>query len=404
MSVVEFERPLLATVLRRLAEPRKFIQVLMGPRQVGKTTLARQAIAQSGLPAYYASADDPGGRDYSWVEANWSTARAMAGDDAGQGRAFLLVLDEIQKVPRWSEIVKQMWDSDTASGAQIKVLLLGSSPLLVQTGLTESLAGRFEVIRTLHWSYGEMREAFGWDLPSFLYFGGYPGAASLINDEERWRGYIQDSLIETTLSRDILLMTRVDKPALLRQLFRLACDYSGQILSYQKMTGQLQDAGNTTTLAHYLQLLSGAGLVTGLQKFSGARVRQRGSSPKLVVLNTALLSAVSRWSYSESRLDLEFWGRLVETAVGAYFANALGPDAELLYWRHRNREVDYVVRSKGEITAVEVKSGRRKQALPGMAAFDEEFGPHHKLLIGGQGLALEDFFSAAPARWLRTPF
>jgi len=179
--------------------------------------------------------------------------------------------------------------------------LLGSSPLLVQQGLSESLAGRFEILRIGHWSFSEMRDAFGLTVDQYLYFGGYPGSAALINDEERWRRYLLDSLIETTLARDILLMNRVDKPALLRQMFRLGCEYSGQILSYQKMLGQLQDAGNTTTLAHYLDLLSGAGMLCGLSKFSSEVVRQRGSSPKLQVLNNGLMTAQSGQIYRITR-------------------------------------------------------------------------------------------------------
>lgn len=218
----------------------------------------------------------------------------------------MLVLDEIQEIPAWSDLVKRRWDEDTRAGTRLKVVLLGSAPLLIEHGSTESLAGRFEIVRVPHWSFSEMREAFGWNLDRYLYFGGYPGAATLVEDPARWAAYVLDSLIETTISRDILSLTRVDKPALLRQLFRLSCDYSGQVVSYQKMVGQLQDAGNTTTLAHYLRLLSAAGLVTGVEKFSGARVRQHGSSPKLLVLNTALMTACSGSSMHAARNDRRY--------------------------------------------------------------------------------------------------
>ena len=297
----EYRRPIFPSALARATGPRKFIQVLAGPRQVGKTTLARQVLEESGLPAHYATADDPIGRDAAWIETQWELGRVHA-DDSRAGA--LLVLDEVQKVPGWSEVVKRLWDEDTAERRRLKVLILGSAPLLVQRGLTESLAGRFELIRLTHWSLEEMREAFGWGINRFLYFGGYPGASDLADHETRLRGYILDSLVETTISRVIVLLSRVDKPALLRQLFRLACSYSGQILSYNKMLGQLQDAGNTTTLAHYLELLSGAGMVTGLQKYSGAEVRRRGSSPKLVVMNTALMTATSGLTYAEARQGL----------------------------------------------------------------------------------------------------
>ncbi len=395
-----YRRAQLDTLLARLREPRRFIQVLAGPRQAGKTTLARQAMEASGLIAHYASADEPALRDRAWLEAQWDIVRIQT-RDAGR-RGGLLILDEAQKVTDWSETVKRLWDEDTAARVPVRVVVLGSAPLLVQRGLTESLAGRFELIRVPHWSFSEMKDAFGFDAERYVFFGGYPGAAPLVRDRERWTRYILDSLVETTVSRDILLLTRVDKPALLRQLFRLGCDYSGQVLSYQKMVGQLQDAGNTTTLAHYLELLAGAGMLIGLQKFSGSRVRQRGSSPKLLALNTALVSASSGLSINEARRDAELWGRLVETAVGAHLVNtAQGSEVEVLYWRERNREVDFVLRRGRRLTAIEVTSGRRKNSLPGLAAFGTEFQPTRKLLVGGQGLPLEQFLSEPAARWLR---
>ena len=384
------------TALARARERRRFIQVLAGPRQVGKTTLARQVLEAFAHPSHYASADEPAGRDPAWIAAQWEIGRLRARDGGQKGA--LLVLDEVQKIAGWSEAVKRLWDEDTAAKLPLRVFLLGSAPLLVQQGLTESLAGRFELIRLPHWGFGEMREAFGFTLDEFVYFGGYPGAAGLIRDEGRWRRYILDSLVETTLSRDILLLNRVDKPALLRQLFRLACDYSGQVLSYSKMLGQLQDAGNTTTLAHYLELLSGAGMVTGLQKFSGSSIRRRGSSPKLLVLNTALMSASSARGLRETREDPGLWGRMVESAVGAHLVNG---QVEVLYWRDRNREVDYVVRFGGSTVAFEVTSGRTKHSLPGLDAFRTEFRPQRQLLVGGQGIPLEQFLLAPAESWVR---
>jgi uncharacterized protein len=272
--------------------------------------------------------------------------------------------------------------------------------MLMQQGLTESLAGRFEIIPITHWSFTEMRDAFGWDVDRYLYFGGYPGAAALIQDEERWRRYIIDSLIETTVSRDVLLMRRVDKPALLRRLFELGCLYSGQVFSYQKMLGQLQDAGNTTTLAHYLNLLEGAGLVMGLQKYAGQKVRQRASSPKLLALNTALISALSTLTFEEAKKQSEFRGRLVKSSVGAVLANGIrGLPLELSYWSSRNREVDFVLSRGDTVIAIEVKSGRKKMSLSGMDAFSEEFAVRKKLLVGAHGIPLEDFFSIPPEEW-----
>lgn len=339
-----FTRPHGAVLARRLREPRRFLQVVAGPRQVGKTTLVRQVLEAAGLAATYASADEPTLRGRDWIEQQWDATR-LAARDAGK-RGAVLALDEIQKIPGWSETVKRLWDEDTASRLPLKVVLLGSAPLLIQRGLSESLAGRFEVVHLPHWSFPEMREAFGLSLEQFLFYGGYPGAAPLAIEPKRWARYIKDALIETTLSRDVLLLTRVDKPALLRRLFELACGYSGQVLSYQKMLGQLHDAGNTTTLAHYLELLAGAGMVTGLQKFAGDQARQRGSSPKLQVLDTALMTAQAGLTLTEARADLEFWGRLTESAVGAHLANAAASGAcQLHYWRDRNREVDFVVKA-----------------------------------------------------------
>jgi predicted AAA+ superfamily ATPase len=394
MTPAPFHRPILQTVLHRLREPGRFIQALIGPRQAGKTTLIRQALKIAGLPFHYATADQPSLHDEAWIEAQWEIGRLQA-KDAGRSGA-VLVLDEAQKALHWSEIVKRLWDEDRASKIALKVVLLGSAPLLIWKGLGDSLAGRFEVIHIPHWSFAEMKEAFHWNLDKYLYFGGYPGSAPLIADEERWRRYILDSLVETTLSRDILLQTRVDKPALLRRLFRLACDYSGQIFSYQKMLGQLQDAGNTVTLAHYLELLSGAGMVTGLQKYVGTRLRQRGSSPKLLTLNTALMTSGTDHSFSTARKNPEFWGRLVESAVGAHLVNSLaGTGTEIFYWREAHHEVDFILKRKGQITALEVTSARRKDTLPGLFEFSKIFHPQKKLLIGGQGIPLEEFFSMA---------
>jgi predicted AAA+ superfamily ATPase len=386
-------------LLNRLKEKRRFLQVLAGPRQVGKTTLARQVMLATKLPAHYASADEPSLRDRTWIEQQWDLARLKAKE--GKTGA-LLVLDEVQKVSDWSNVVKLLWDADTHAGVPLKVVLLGSAPLLIQSGLTESLAGRFELIPVPHWSFGEMHEAFGWNLEQYIFYGAYPGSAELIASPERWRRYVTDSLIETTISRDILLMTRVDKPALLRRLFHLGCAYSGQILSYQKMLGQLTDAGNTVTLAHYLDLLQGAGMVAGLSKYAHGIIRQRGSSPKLQVLNTALMTAQDSRTITEARRDGDYWGRLVESSVGAHLLNtSFGSDIELTYWRERSQEVDFILRQGKTITAIEVKSGRRPEALPGMEAFAKQFKPKRKLLVGGQGIPLDEFLLKPAEHWLQ---
>jgi predicted AAA+ superfamily ATPase len=394
-----YQRPQAATLAERLAEPRRHLQVIAGPRQVGKTTLAQQVVEASGLPVCSASADEPTLRGPEWIEQQWQAARLAAADSGRKGA--VLVLDEIQKIPRWSESVKRLWDEDTRARRPLKVVLLGSAPLLVAQGLTESLAGRFEIVHLPHWSFAEMRAAFGFSLDQYLFYGGYPGAAPLVRQPQRWARYIADSLIETSISRDVLLLTRVDKPALLRRLFELACRYSGQALSYTKMLGQLHDAGNATTLAHYLDLLGGAGLVLGLQKYAGDVARSRGSSPKLQVLNTALLTAQSGLTLSEARGDGEFWGRLVESAVGAHLANAAAEgECALYYWRERNQEVDFVVKAGRKLAAIEVKSGRAPLAHRGTAAFAAAFKPSRSLLVGGDGIELGDFLSRPVLHWV----
>ncbi len=394
-----YQRPQVAVLSRRLVEPRRFIQVVAGPRQVGKSTLVAQAVDGLPIPVRSASADEPALRGPEWIATQWESARLEAAPGGG-----VLVIDEVQKAAGWSESVKRLWDEDTRAGRQLRVVLLGSAPLLVEQGLSESLAGRFEVIRVPHWSLAEMRAAFGTTLDEYVFFGGYPGAAPLIGDEARWRRYVLDSLVETTISRDVLLLTRVDKPALLRRLFELGCRFSGRELSYTKMLGQLHDAGNTTTLAHYLELLAGAGLLTGLPKFSGNVVRRRGSSPKLQVLNAALANAQADVSFATARADREAWGRLVESAVGAHLANVAatgGP--ELSWWRDGNREVDFVLSAHGRLAAIEVKSGRAVASQPGLAAFADAFsglGPIRSLLVGGDGIDLERFLLEPPERWV----
>jgi hypothetical protein len=394
-----YKRPKYDTLINRIKEKRHFIQVLAGPRQVGKTTLARQVLESLKMPSHYASADDPTLRDLGWIVEQWEIGRLRASQE-NSGIGALLILDEVQKIPQWSDYIKKLWDEDTYNKINLKVIILGSSTLLINKGLDESLAGRFEVLPITHWSFKECRDAFGWNLEEYFYFGGYPGGEEFIKDEERWSQYILNSLIENSISRDIMLMTRVNKPALLRRLFELGCHYSSQILSYQKMLGQLQDAGNTTTLAHYLDLLNGAGLMRGIQKYTSELVIQKSSSPKLQALNTALISAQGHKSFKEAQQDREYWGRLVESAVGAHLINStIGTRVETFYWREGNKEVDFVVRKGDSLIAIEVKSGMRRESLPGFQAFSQKFNPQTKLLVGGSGIPIEDFLLNYPDHW-----
>lgn len=391
-----YRRPQANILSTRLAEKRRFIQVVAGPRQVGKTTLVGQVAEQLDQPCHLASADEPVLRGPAWIRQQWDAARLLVNH-----RGAVLVLDEVQKIPAWSETVKQCWDEDTRKRLPLRVVLLGSAPLLIQRGLSESLAGRFELIYLPHWSAQEMQEAFGWTMAQCIFYGGYPGAAPLIDDHTRWMRYLRDSLIETTLSRDLLLLANIDKPALMRRLLELGCSYSGQILSYTKMLGQLHDAGNTTTLAHYLHLLGAVGMLTGLPKYAGAVVRQRASSPKWQVMNNALMSALGDHTFASAQADREYWGRLAESAVGAHLANAAGGGlCEVFYWRERNYEVDFVVRRGRQLTAIEVKSSHKKIVMAGMEQFAKAFKPKRTLLVGGDGIALESFLSQPVEHWI----
>ena len=391
---------------------------MFGPRQTGKTTIVRQALQLIERNSRYISVDEPVApgliipdeatfpraieadqvRDTGWLVGHWHEARRLA---ERSGTGFVLVFDEIQKIPNWSETVKGLWDADRARGCPLHVVVLGSAPLLMQSGLNESLAGRFEPVDVGHWSFTEMSEAFGFSLEEYLYFGGYPGAAGLIRDQERWRRYLLSGLVEPNIERDILSMTRVDKPALLKRLFEVGSAYSGQILSYNKLLGQLQDAGNTTTLARYLDLLSNAGLLTGLPKYASQQFRRRASSPKLNVLNTALMTAGSGYSFAEAKADRTFWGRIVESAVGAHLYNTATRDMGLFYWRGRSHEVDYVLQRGPRLTTFEVKSGPGEVDLSGIRVFETQFGAHRSVVVGADGVLLNEFLSTPAVEWFQ---
>lgn len=388
-----FERPHLQRLIKIIMEPRKFIQVILGPRQVGKTTLVNQLIQKYTFESLVVSADAIGSSNIFWLEQQWEVARIKLKQSGA--KEFLLVVDEIQKIDNWSETVKSLWDADTKNNTPLKVIVLGSSRLLIQKGLSESLAGRFETTFMSHWSFSEMHDAFGWNGNHYVWFGGYPGSATLISDEQRWKHYVRESLIETSISKDILMLTRVDKPALMKRLFELSCHYSGQILSFNKILGQLKDAGNTTTLSHYLSLLSTAGLVAGIEKYSNNIIRKKSSSPKFQVYNTALISAQSDYSFDEALGNPAIWGRLVESAIGAHLLNhAITGDFTLSYWREGDEEVDFVMEQK-HLIGIEVKSGAA-QKTSGMASFKKKFNPDKVLLVGNTGLSWQEFLKMKP--------
>lgn len=387
MNNNSFELPVVQNVLHELSRDIQLMQVIIGPRQTGKTTAAQQISSRWEGPVISGSADESFPPDTAWIRHTWGLARRHARNKP------LLVLDEIQKVPQWSEIVKALWDEDRRKEMQVSVILLGSSSLLIQKGLTESMAGRFLLHRIGHWGYDHMREAFDISLEKWLYFGGYPGAAALLDDEQVWRRYIRDSLIETVLAKDVLQMHSIAKPALLRNLFLLSASYPSQILSYTKMKGRLTDAGNTTTLAHYVTLLSSAFLLSGLELYKIGQNPKRGSSPKLVLWNNACITALNAYSYEESLQDRELWGRIVENAVGAVLLNQMqGIGWEVFYWRKGNDEVDFILKTPRKTWAIEVKSSRMKNPR-GLGSFLNIYPKAVPFFVGGSGMSLEEFFT-----------
>lgn len=373
----------------RLAEPRRMIQVVCGPRQVGKSTMVKQVLRETTIPNTAVSADGIPKENTAWIGEVWETARARM--RLGRHAEYLLVIDEVHKIANWSEEVKRQWDADTFNDVNMKVVILGSSRLLLKDGLTESLAGRYEMIRMPHWSYREMHDAFGMDVEHYIFFGGYPGGASLTGNETRWRRYIKDSIIAPAIERDILMTKTIYKPELMKQLFELGCTYSGEEISLTKLLGQLQDAGNVTTLANYLTTLDESQLLCGLQKYANDNARKYNSVPKLYVYNTSLLSALSGVTFERVYTAPKEWGRWVESAVGAHILNqAEEQDYKVYYWRVRDKEVDFVIESNRQCIAIEVKSGRRTTNA-GLPEFVKRFNPTHSLVVGSGGVPVEEF-------------
>lgn len=375
----------------RLNEPRKFIQVVMGARQIGKSTVVKQVLKNIDKPYQFYSADNVPVTNSSWISNCWAAVRSLRANNRWD--SIILVIDEIQKISNWSEVVKKEWDDDTFHDRNIKVLLLGSSRVLLEKGLSESLAGRFEEIRMSHWSYLEMHECFGFTLDQYLFYGSYPGAATLTGDEDRYQQYIQSSIIDATINKDILMDTPISKPALLRQTFELGAAYSGELLSLNKMLGSLQDAGNTATLAGYINLLGESGLLCGLQKFSVDMARRKASIPKLQVYNNALKMVYSPLTFEQAIMDRKAWGHIFESGIGSYLVSqAFIHRFEVYYWRERNDEVDFILRKKGSVIAIEIKSNAEKRT-DGLDKFRQLFKPQSSFIVGDGGIRAEDFLS-----------
>jgi len=427
-----YKRPQEQVLKQRLGEKVHFINILAGPRQVGKTTMIRDVIEQNPAQGYYVSVDEelgnvwatdmpgdastaqspPQKKDAAWLQYHWQEARnrqakwqekqkaAISAQATFPDENFVFAIDEIQKIEQWSDVVKGLWDSDRAKGLNMHVVLLGSAPLLMQKGLSESLAGRFETITVSHWGLTEMQQAFDFSLEEYIYFGGYPGSASLIREEARWRKYVRDSLIQPNIEKDILQLVRIKNPMLLKQLFELGCHYSGQELSLTKMIASLNEAKHTETLADYLNLLMQAKLLAGLHKFAEQEVRKRNSVPKLNVFNTALMSATQDYTFAEAQADRSYWGRLVESAIGAHLLNTCDEDSRLHYWRDGNQEVDFVISKGNKLCAIEVKSAARSVPVRGLDVFAERYPRAKKILVGAGGVSLAEFLSHPAVDWL----
>lgn len=393
-----YKRSVYQTIRKRLEEPRRFIQTVIGPRQVGKSTVVKQVLMDIKEPYQFFSADNVPATNSAWISNCWAAVRSLM---VSKGlTSMILVIDEIQKISNWSEVVKKEWDEDTFNNYNIKVLLLGSSRVLLVKGLSESLAGRFEEIRMGHWSYLEMKECFGFTLDQYMYFGGYPGAAPLINlqdamsiGDDRYAQYIQSSIIDATINKDILMDTPISKPALLRQTFELGAAYSGQILSLNKMLGTLQDAGNTATLSGYVNLLDESGMLCSLQKYSIDFARRKASIPKFQVYNNALKMVFSPYTYEQSLINRKEWGHVFESSIGTHLiSQAFVHRFEVFYWRERNEEVDFILRKKGSVIAIEVKSNAEKRTT-GLTKFNEMFKPQRAFIVGDGGISAEEFLT-----------
>ena len=421
-----YRRPIAAKLKARLSERPRLMQILAGPRQVGKTTLVSQVLGERPPTSFRMIAADPQALPEAgtpttlampsghlppspeWLQSQWANAveRAIAWEESTQPGSpqtplpFVLVVDEIQKVEQWSSLVKGLWDLDRAQGTPMHVVLLGSAPLLMQQGLTESLTGRYELVRMGQWSFAEMNEAFDMTLDQYVHFGGYPGSAPLIEDEARWRDYVRNAIVEPSIDRDVLAMTRVDRPALLRQLFELGCAYSGQILSLDKASGML-GRGHTQTLADNLTRLSQAGLLSGLHKYAGQVVRQRASPPKFQVHDNALMTAMSSYGFDDARMDRSHWGRQVESIVGAHLLNTADADTKLFYWNERDKEVDFVVEHRGRLAAIEVKLAATTGAHSGLQEFCRRHPGAKPWLVGSEALSLGEFLQQPASFWTR---
>ena len=390
---MKYERQLLAILKSRMAEPRRRMQIIMGPRQVGKSTLAYQFCDGTDTPYDYFAADGVSRFDTAWIPNHWQEARMKM--DLHSDKERILIFDEIQKIEGWSEQVKKEWDEDTRMKRNLKVILLGSSRVLLQKGLNESLEGRFEPIRMGYWDWNEMRDSFGFTMQQYIYFGGFPGLANDIHDEDRWRRLMEDTIITPILTRDILEIEEIRNPALLRQVFELACIESARELSLTKMQGTIR-SGTVPTIKNYLNILDQTMTVKPMQKYATSVIKEKNSVPKMQVYNSAFRNRYGQFTFEEAVTNLTEWGRQVESAVGAHLVNrSLLDSFELLYWRDEHKkDCDFVLKKGQALVAIEVKSSSADDTS-GFEKFKQLYGEHitEAFIVGPEGLPLEDFFS-----------
>ena len=339
---------------QRLAEPPPgHVQVLTGPRQVGKTTLLLELAKHWGKRALYIAADTPEASLPGWWEQQWQRAEQLA-----QDRGAVLLIDEIQYLAHWSRLLKAGIDRLRRERIALHVVVSGSSSLHIGKGARETMAGRFERLQLLHWSAAELAERFGVSaakaVEQAVQYGSYPGAVSLLSNVNRWRDYVRHSIMEPAVGRDLMMLETIRRPALLRQVFALCTGHPSEIISLQKLCGQLTDKGSLETVAHYLHVLEEAYLVAAIPKYSEKALRQRSAPPKLVVLSNAFLASTSNRPPPQSDTEPERWGRWVENACLAHAWNA---GQQVCYWRAEPYEVDMVLNGAWGRWAIEVKSG-----------------------------------------------
>ncbi len=342
------------------------VQVLIGPRQVGKTTSIIAFLKQHYADGFhYYNSEEHFQSSNQWVQECWYKA---------QKQNKVLVIDEVQKIPDWAQVIKAMWDQQQLSGRKIKCIVLGSSSLSIQKGLSESLAGRFMLTQAFHWNYTESKEGYNLSWEEYLEIGGYPGAYPMRENLSDWQNYVKNSLVQAVIEKDILLNHTVKSPALFRQCFEILTSYPAQEISYTKLLGQLQNKGNTDLIKHYLSLFEGAFLIKQLSKFSAGKIRQKASSPKIIPLCPAFY-----YMQTLSALTSKEKGRIFELIVGMAL---LRSGYEMFYWRDGQYEVDYVLKFGKNLWAIEVKSGQSKKAN-GLLRFNQLY-PDAKMVMINQ--------------------